>query len=83
MGLSPNQKRKGDAAGSSGSSISLDVFLLGVGLIVLTAEGPEHERAKLFERIEASRRARRDVLHAASDVSGIRVGGELHDEGAA
>ena len=47
------------------------------------AENPGHEPAELFERLEASRRAGRDMLHAAHDVGGIRVNGKLHDESAA
>ena len=56
---------------------------MGVGLILLMAEDPGHERAKLFEHLEAGRRAGRDMLHAARDVGGIRVGRKLHDESAA
>ena len=67
---------------TGGSSISLDVPLLGGGLTLLTGKDPGQERAELFEFLELSGRTRLDVLHVACDVSGIRVDRDLHDEGA-
>jgi hypothetical protein len=80
---SPTTKEVRGCGGSSSSSISVDFLLLGGGLKSLLTEDLRNERAELGDRLEASRTARCDVLNTANNVSGIRVAGDLYDEGTA
>jgi hypothetical protein len=55
-------------------------FLVLGGLVSLQLDDLEQQLAQVFQRLEARRPTRLDVLDTPAQVGAIRIGRELHDE---